>query len=201
MHNIVNRVRYLQKFFLHALWLFNLPSFTPNVWFLIQCLTVNSGFLCLWALTRVASGLRVEFLSGRRDGWPGVSGEGLSMSTRLNGPCGVLLTLACHAVSNMRALDLPAPGPVRVAPAPRPHGPLALSGSPGTPPLTHEQSVGPPPGQRPGRGGAAPRAASGPALPAPAGSVLGSRRGPSSAWLRPRFSPAFPGPAHNEGSV
>jgi hypothetical protein len=40
----------------------------------------------------------------------------------------------------------------------------------------------------------------GPASPAPAGSVLGSRRGPSSAWLRPCFSPAFPGPAHNEGS-
>ena len=39
-----------------------------------------------------------------------------------------------------------------------------------------------------------------PCAAGPAGSVLGSRRGPSSAWLRPRFSPAFPGPAHNEGS-
>jgi hypothetical protein len=66
--------------------------------------------------------------------------------------------------------------------------------------LTRGQSAGPPPGARPGRGGASPGPCPGPALLAPAGSVLGSRRGPSSAWLRPRFSPAFPGPAHNEGS-
>ena len=68
------------------------------------------------------------------------------------------------------------------------------------PRLTRGRSAGPPPGTRPGRGGAVPKAVSGPAPPAPAGSVLGSRRGPSSAWLRPRFSPAFPGPAHTEGS-
>jgi hypothetical protein len=66
--------------------------------------------------------------------------------------------------------------------------------------LTRGQSAGPPPGTRPGRGGAASKAVSGPAPLAPAGSVLGNRRGPSSAWPRPRFSPAFPGPAHDEGS-
>jgi hypothetical protein len=72
--------------------------------------------------------------------------------------------------------------------------------------LTRGQSSGPPPGQRvwgSAQGHFGPCAA-GPRGKRPADSV-GSRRGPSSAWLRPRFSPAFPGPAHklnghNEGS-
>jgi hypothetical protein len=56
-----------------------------------------------------------------------------------------------------------------------------------------------PTGQRPERGRTAPKAASGPAPLALVRSILGIRRGPSSAWCRPRFSPAFPGPAQNEG--
>jgi hypothetical protein len=98
-------------------------------------------------------------------------------------------------------LHLPAPGPERGDPAPRLVAPLARVGPVGTLP-TDSRAVSGPSTRDTARAWWGPYQVPclGPASLAPAGSVPGSRRGPSSAWLRPRFSPAFPGPTHDEGS-
>jgi hypothetical protein len=112
--------------------------------------------------------------------------------------CGSLHARVSRAWAELSNLNLPAPetpgGSIRH------HGslrPLARAGQTGTLP-TYSRAVSGPSarvttwawwGRAQGRFGPC----------AAAGSVLGSRRGPSSAWCRPRFSPALPGPAHNEG--